>query len=200
MTRSIRFAVDIDDLVANPQACPVGGQPLQDPCRKGLACELPRIGADAHVRDHAVGKYLLEPRPQRTGENIEQLVIGLITRRILFRMRGAELAEHPVDEASTILAIPCSRDLRPIPFPHLLPIETMESLVVKSVVNRLPHLLEDLQPRELRRLCRPRGRSSRVGLRGLRPDLDAADRQAGTDQNCAEQGSLRKPSPSERLR
>jgi hypothetical protein len=62
-----------------------------------------------------LGIHLLEPCPQRTGENAEQLIISLLIGRVVLRMRGAELAEHAVDEARTILSIFCGSDERPIP-------------------------------------------------------------------------------------
>ena len=63
-------------------------------------------------------------------------------------MRGAELAEHPVDDARTVLIF-CGCHEGPIPLRYLLPIETMESPVVEPVAYRLPDLVEDLQLRGL---------------------------------------------------
>jgi hypothetical protein len=104
-------------------------------------------------------------------------------------MGGAELAEHAVDETSTILSIPCGRNEGAIPLPRLRPIDAVESPVVEPVADRLPDLLKDLQLRELGRLRRPLGRGPRFGLPRLRPALESAGRRAGIDQNRAKQDS-----------
>ena len=113
---------------------------------------------------------------ERAGENVGELVIGGLLRRVIMRVGGAELRQHRIDHARRFLSIARGGGLRAIARAHRLPVEAVQARVVEAVAHELPDLVE-------RRLIWPGGEV--VGLAGrlsaCRPRAERSRRRKSQD-------------------
>ena len=96
-----------------------------------------RIGYAARGED-PIEAVMLEP----ACENVGELVIGRFVRRVVMRVRGAELAQHRIDRRRRVFTGARGCGLRAEAGALFLPVETIEAGIVKAVAHQLPDLVE----------------------------------------------------------
>ena len=116
----------------------------------------PRIGHLA-VREQPLEATMLE----RAGEDVGELIIGRILRRIVMGVGGAELRQHRIDRDRRFLARARGDRLRAVARLDRLPVEAVQARIVEAVAHQLPDLIE------VRRI------RARPEIVGLAPGLSA---------------------------
>ena len=79
---------------------------------------------------------------ERAGENIGELVIGRIVRRVVMGVGGAELGQHRIDDGRRVFSRASGCGLRAEARALVLPVEAIEMGVVEAVAHELPDLVE----------------------------------------------------------
>src|SRR5208282_117837 len=103
------------------------------------------LGEDANpgIGHVAVRKEMLKPAALNGArENVGELVIGRIVRRVIARVGGAERRKHRIDDAGELIPRARRLGLRAVALAHRLPVEPIQARVVEAVAHELPHLVE----------------------------------------------------------
>ena len=79
---------------------------------------------------------------ERENENIRELVIGGILRRVVVGVGGAKLRQHRVDDHRRVFRRARGCRVRAEADALLLPIEAIEAGIVEAVAHQLPDLVE----------------------------------------------------------
>ena len=126
----------------------------------------PRIGHLA-VREQPPEAMMLE----RAGEDVGELIIGRILRRIVTGVGGAELRQHRIDRDRRVLPRARGDRLRTVARLDRLPVEAVQARIVEAVAHQLPDLIEvrRIRPRPKIVELAPGLSARRQGAGGSRP-------------------------------
>ena len=182
--RRERLAVDIDDLVANQDAGLLGGQAGDGAGDEQLVVDLASEQADARIA-HAVGIEVAQVPPQRTGEDVDQLVIGRIILPIARGVRRAELRQHVGDDLGLRVVVRRGLGQRPVAVAQGLPVMAAEVAVVEMLVHQAPDLVEY---GDIRLLVR---RHLGADRRGKCDDQKNDEGNASSDHECSRHATPR---------
>ena len=139
-----RAAIDRDDFVANEKSRLMAGRALHHAGDEGPALVVgPGEDADSRIGHLAPWENAVEAATaESVGEDIGQLIIGGIVRRIVARVRSAELHQHRIDDGGRFVARARGRGLRPVAGARRLPVDAAQARIVETVAHRFPDFVE----------------------------------------------------------